>query len=77
MGVKVLCLICAAVVLLMALFGIRAQAEALNPPFPAQAPSVRLSKRNALRSTTPLVSAMLLISGGLGIGLLFDKKNKR
>lgn len=77
MGVKVLCLICAAVVLMMALFGIRAQAEALNPPLSAQVAQVRLSKRNVVRSTTPLASAMLLISGGLGIGLLFDKKNKR
>lgn len=77
MGVKVLCLICAAVVLMMALFGIRAQAESLCPPFPAQKPTVHLSKRNAVHSTTPLASAMLLVSGGLGIGLLFDKKNKR
>ncbi len=77
MGIKVLCLICAAVVLMMALFGIRAQAESFDPPHLARAPSVHLSKRNALHSTTPLASAMLLISGGLGIGLLFDKKNKR
>lgn len=77
MGIRVLCLICAAVVLMMALFGIRAQAEALNLPHATGVASVRLSKRSALRSTTPLASAMLLISGGLGIGLLFDKKNKR
>ena len=74
MGIRVLCLICAAAVLMMAFFGIRAEAQAWRA-----APPVRthLSKASAVRSSTPLASAMLLVLGGLGISMLFDKKNKK
>lgn len=71
MGIRVLCLICAAVVLMMTFFGIRAGAQAWKGVPPVRA---ALSRSSAVRSSTPLVSAMLLVLGGLGIALLFDKK---
>lgn len=74
MGIRALCLICAAAVLMMAFFGIRAGAQ----PWQC-APSVRSApaRSSTIRSTTPLASAMLLVLGGLGIALLFDRKNKK
>ena len=71
MGIRVLCLICAAVVLMMTFFGIRAGAQAWKDAPPVRA---TLSETSAIRSSTPLASAMLLVLGGLGIALLFDKK---
>ena len=72
MGIKVLCLICAAAVLMMTFFGIRAGADAWKTT-PAQAHRAHSS---AIRSSAPLASAMLLVLGGLGISLLFDKRDK-
>lgn len=74
MGIRVLCLICAAVVLITAFFGIHGEAQGWRAAPPGRA---HLSKASAVRSSTPLASAMLLVLGGLGISILFDKKNKK
>ena len=75
MGKRVICLFCAAVLVVMALFGIRTGASAWKgPPVPAQ---VKLSKDLVKHSPNPLASAMFLVLAGVGISLLFDKKNKR
>lgn len=74
MGKRVLCLICVAAVLMIAFFGIRAGAQTWREP---PAASARLSKAaSAIRSSTPLASAMLLVLGGLGIALLFDRRDR-
>ena len=65
MGIRILCLICAAVVLITAFFGIRGEAQRWRAAPPGRA---HLSKASA---------AMLLVLGGLGISMLFDKKNKK
>lgn len=79
MGKRVLCLICAVVLLLLLI--IRDQAAAA--PFAASgnilsgSGAVHLSKGIVKHSPNPLVSAMFLILAGIGISMLFDKKNKR
>ena len=70
MGVRILCLICAAVVLMTAFFGIRVSALGCN------APPLHLARSVSTRRPNPLASAMLLVLGGVGISMLFDKKNK-
>ena len=73
MGVRIICLICAAVVLLIAFFGIQARAAEKDAQLPVYTHTPRGS---TMRTTAPLVSAMMLVLGGLGISLLFDKKNR-
>lgn len=72
MGIRVLCLICAVAILWMTFFGIHGGAEAWQTA-PAQP---RRARASAVRSSAPLASAMLLVLGGLGISLLFDKRDK-
>lgn len=72
MGKRILCLICAAVLMLTA-FGIPAEAHAWEL---APTHAAHLSAGSVARSTTPLVSAMFLILAGLGISMLFDKRDK-
>ena len=79
MGKRVLCLICAAVLLLLLFLGVQAAAAPLAAPgqvLPGSG-AVRLSKGIVKHSPNPLVSAMFLILAGIGISMLFDKKNKR
>ena len=79
MGKRVLCLICAAVMLLLLLFmGVQASAAPFTAPGPVLPENgvLFLSKGIVKHSPNPLVSAMFLILAGIGISMLFDKKNK-
>ena len=78
MGKRVICLICAAVLVMMACFGIRTAADVWNVPEPVThlTSGLHLSKGIVKRSPTPLASAMFLILAGIGISMLFDKKNR-
>ena len=78
MGKRVVCLICAAVLVVIAVFGVRTWSEPWNGPLPAQrvANGLRLSKGIVKHSPNPLASAMLLILAGIAASMLFDKKNK-
>lgn len=73
MGIRILCLVCTLAVLMMAFLGIQAQAQEKDAPLPVYQ---RTPKGSTVRTTAPLVSAMMLVLGGLGISLLFDKKDK-
>lgn len=73
MGIRILCLVCTLAVLMMTFFGIQAQALEKDAPPPVYP---RTPKGSMARTTAPLVSAMMLVLGGLGISLLFDKKDK-
>lgn len=73
MGIRMMCLVCILAVLMAAFLGIRAEAAENRPTVPVYP---RLPKGSTARSTAPLVSAMMLVLGGLGICMLFDKKNK-
>lgn len=72
MGKRVICLICAAVLLVMALAGIHAAASSEKGP-PTEA---RLSKGIVKHAPNPLASAMFLVLAGVALTLLFDKKNR-
>lgn len=72
MGKRVVCLICAAVLVVMALFGIRTQATPWKGP-PVQE---KLAKGLVKHAPNPLASAMILVLAGVALTLLFDKKNK-
>lgn len=78
MGKRVICLICAAVLVVITFLGIRTGADAWNVPEPAVhlCSGLHLAKGIVRHSPNPLVSAMFLILAGIGISLLFDKKNK-
>lgn len=78
MGKRVVCLICAAVLVAIALLGVRTRSESWEGSLQMQ-PTVnelRLSKGIVKHSPNPLASAMFLILAGIGISLLFDKKDK-
>lgn len=79
MGKRVLCLICAAVMLLLLFFSVRTAAAPFTAPGPILPENgvLFLSKGIVKHSPNPLVSAMFLILAGIGISMLFDKKNKR
>ena len=79
MGKRVICLICAAVMLLLLVFSVQAAAAPFTEPGKLLPGSgmVHLSKGIVKHSPNPLVSAMFLILAGIGISMLFDKKNKR
>lgn len=78
MGKRVICLICAAVLAAAAFFGIRTEARAWNVLTPVSHPDtgLHLAKGIVRHSPNPLVSAMFLILAGIGICMLFDKRNK-
>ena len=79
MGKRVICLICAAVLVVITFLGIRAGADAWNAPGPVVhlGSGLHLAKGIVRHSPNPLVSAMFLILAGIGISMLFDKKNRR
>lgn len=79
MGKRVICLICAAVMLLLLFFSVQAAAAPFTAPGPILPRNgvFHLSKGIVKHSPNPLVSAMFLILAGIGISMLFDKKNKR
>lgn len=79
MGKRVICLICAAVLAAAAFFGIRTEAGAWNVLTPVSHPNtgLHLAKGIVRHAPNPLVSAMFLILAGIGISMLFDKRNKR
>ena len=71
---RVVCLICAAVLVVMALSGIRTLAAPWKgPPTPVVE---KRGKALVKHAPNPLASAMLLVLAGVGISLLFDKKDK-
>lgn len=72
---RVICLICATVLVVMALFGVRTGAADWNGS-PPQGSSIHLAKGLVKHAPNPLASAMFLVLGGVGIAMLFDKKNK-
>ena len=72
-GIRILCLVCTLAVLMVTFFGIQAQAQGRDAPLPVYP---RTPKGSTVRTTAPLFSAMMLVLGGLGISLLFDKKDK-
>ncbi|MGM9604023.1 MAG: hypothetical protein ACI3XG_03070 [Faecousia sp.] len=78
MGKRVICLICAAVLVVIVFFGIRTAAEAWNATEPLLQlnSTLHLSKGIVKHSPNPLASAMFLILAGIGISMLFDKKNR-
>lgn len=69
---RVICLICATVLVVMALFGVRTAAAPWKGP-PVEA---KHSKGIVRHAPNPLASAMLLVLAGVMLTLLFDKKNK-
>lgn len=73
MGIRILCLVCTLAVLMVTFFGIQAQAQERDAPLPVYP---HTPKGSTVRTTAPLFSAMMLVLGGLGISLLFDKKDK-
>lgn len=73
MGIRILCLVCTLAVLMVTFFGIQAQAQERDAPLSVYP---RTPKGSTVRTTAPLFSAMMLVLGGLGISLLFDKKDK-
>ena len=72
MGKRVICLICAAVLVVMALFGLRTGAAPWKGP-PVEA---KLSKGIVRHAPNPLASARFLVLAGVALTLLFDKKNR-
>lgn len=74
MGKKVFCLLVAAVLAAVFLFGVRPVAEAWAPEKAISPPSLVLSTGIVSHRANPLVSAMFLVLGGIGISMLFDKK---
>lgn len=77
MGKRMVCLICAVVLALIIFPGLGA-AEAWNAPDAALhlGSGLHLAKGLVRHSPNPLASAMFLILAGIGISMLFDKKNK-
>lgn len=74
MGKRVFCLLFAAILTAVSLFGIRPAAEAWVPERAISPPALVLSTGIVGRRANPLVSAMFLVLGGIGISMLFDKK---
>ncbi len=74
MGKRVFCLLFAAILTAVSLFGIRPAAEAWVPEKAISPPALVLSTGIVSTRANPLVSAMFLVLGGIGISMLFDKK---
>ena len=73
MGKRVVCLICACLMVVTALFSVRSFAQGLDTSRQALP---HLAKGIVKHSPNPLASAMLLVLAGVAISMLFDKKNK-
>ena len=78
MGKRVICLVCAGLLVVAALFSVRIRAEGWEIPdqLLSGTGSPVLSKGIVKHAPNPLASAMLLVLAGVAITLLFDKKNK-
>lgn len=75
MSKRFFCMICAAVILIGALCGVRAGAAPMRSA--ERGSSVNfLSKARVTHRPNPLVSAMLLVLAGVGVSMLFDKKDR-
>ncbi|MDD6966347.1 MAG: hypothetical protein PUK18_02430 [Firmicutes bacterium] len=79
MGKRVVCLICAGLLLVAALFSVRTWAQGWDAPRQALPCTglPNLAKGIVKHSPNPLASAMLLVLAGVALSMLFDKKNKR
>lgn len=69
MGKRFLCLVFAAVLIFCPIFGIQASAAPVNVHHAA------LSRAKVIHRPNALVSAMFLVLAGVGVSMLFDKKN--
>ena len=78
MGKRVICLICVVVLAVITFLGIRTGADSWNVPEQAVhlGSGLHLAKGIVRHSPNPLASAMFLILAGIGISMLFDKRNK-
>lgn len=75
MSKRFFCMICAVVILIGALCGVRSSAVPMRST--DKVPVVNLlSKAKNTHRPNPLVSAMLLILAGVGVSMLFDKKDR-
>lgn len=74
MGKRMFCLLFAAILTAVSLLGIRSTAEAWAPERAISPPPLALSTGIVSHRANPLVSAMFLVLGGIGISMLFDKK---
>lgn len=74
MGKRFFCLVCAAVLVLGSVFGIRAYAQSCKPLVASPAGVNALAKTKVSHKPNPLVSAMFLVLAGVGVSMLFDKK---
>lgn len=74
MGKRLFCLVCAAMLVVASLFGIRAFAEPGISIIVPYAREMALAKVRVNLKSNPLVSAMFLVLAGVGISMLFDKK---
>lgn len=74
MGKRFFCLVCAAVLVVSSLFGVRAYAQSCKPLVASPVGVTILAKTRVSHKPNPLVSAMFLVLAGVGISMLFDKK---
>lgn len=75
MGKRIICMLCVAVVVIGALLGIKAYADAETKPFQGeQGNMLALARPRVNRKPNPLASAMFLVLAGVGVSMLFDKK---
>ena len=78
MGKRVICLICAGLLMEAALFSVGSWAEEWEMPSQTVSgiASLKLAKGIVKHAPNPLASAMLLVLAGVALTMLFDKKNK-
>lgn len=74
MGKRFFCLVCAAVLVIGSLFGVRAYAQSCKPVVASPVGVNFPAKTRVSHKPNPLVSAMFLVLAGVGISMLFDKK---
>lgn len=75
MGKRFFCLICAAVLVIVSVFGVRIGASEWESfPVGGAADMNVLAKTRPPYRANALVSAMFLVLAGVGISMLFDKK---
>ena len=70
MGKRFFCLVCAAVLVIGSLFGVRAYAQSCKPVVASPAGGNFPAKTRVSHKPNPLVSAMFLVLAGVGIYLL-------
>lgn len=74
MGKRFFCLVCAAVLVVGSICGVRVYAQSCKPSVASPVGVTTLAKTRVSHKPNPLVSAMFLVLAGVGISMLFDKK---